>query len=254
MECGKLGRYLTAMDESRFVVTDDFRTLNAVSSDASAMASVCSKDSLVAQAALLPLGLKASRGSTMIKDIYGELFELIENQTLNPEVQVSAKAIMEAGFTEQGIREVASALSEKLTPARTRYRDFLVTIKQLSQKQISAGDFRDEFMSFTYDVAGKLDFGIYSYCIDRIFQHEHVPAEAKALLTVEVLKFPPLIRRELVSNILSHTNPNPSLSRFIQKEMEQRLEPEAAMEITLLVSMKSDHVSLHDLEAMAGRA
>ena len=109
MECGKLGRYLTAMDESRFVVTDDFRTLNAVSSDASAMASVCSKDSLVAQAALLPLGLKASRGSTMIKDIYGELFELIENQTLNPEVQVSAKAIMEAGFTEQGIRDAVAA-------------------------------------------------------------------------------------------------------------------------------------------------
>jgi len=254
MECGKLGRYLTALDESRFVVTDDFRTLHAVPSAASAMASVCSKDALVAQAALLPLGLKASRGSTMIKDIYGDLFELIEQQTLNPEVQLSAKTIMEAGFTEDRIREVAGALSEKLTPARSRYRDFLATVKRLSQKQISAGDFRDEFMGFTYDVAGKLDFGIYSYCIDRIFQHEHVPAEAKALLTVEILKFPPLIRRELISNILAQANPNPSLVRFIQKEMEQRLEPEATMEITLLVSMKGDHVSLHDLEAMAAQA
>lgn len=254
MECGKLGRYLTAMDESRFVVTDDFRTLHSVPTDASAMASVCSKDSLVAQAALLPLGLKASRGNAMIKDIYGDLFELIERETLNPEVQVSAKAIMEAGFTEARIRDIAGALSEKLTPARTRYRDFLSTVKQLSQKQISAGDFRDEFMAFTYDVAGKLDFGIYSFCIDRIFKHEHVPAEAKALLTVEILKFPPLIRRELVSNILAHADPNPSLIRFIQKEMEQRLAPEAAMEITLLVTMKSDNISLYDLEAMAGQA
>ena len=53
--CSKLGRYLTVSDGSRFVITDDFRDA-PVQPEAAAVASIYSKDLLVAQSALLPLG------------------------------------------------------------------------------------------------------------------------------------------------------------------------------------------------------
>ena len=54
--CVKLGRYLTVADNSRFVITDDFRS-SPVIPEASAMAAIYSRDHLVAQAALLPLSM-----------------------------------------------------------------------------------------------------------------------------------------------------------------------------------------------------
>ena len=47
--CSKLGRYLTVSDGSRFVITDDFRDV-PVQHEAAAVASIYSKDLLVAQA------------------------------------------------------------------------------------------------------------------------------------------------------------------------------------------------------------
>ena len=65
--CSRLGRYLTVADGSRFVITDDFREF-PVQPEAAAMASLYSKDLLVAQAALLPLGGAVHKMSSAKRD------------------------------------------------------------------------------------------------------------------------------------------------------------------------------------------
>ena len=251
MECGRVGRYLTTQDETRFVVTDDFRTIQSIKPSAAAMASICSKDALVAQAALLPLGLQAAKGSTRVKARYEELFTIIEEQTLNPEIRYTANSILSARFTEARIREIGGQLADKLTPARRRYRAFLEIVGKLTTGKVSAAAFRDEFLDFTYSVAGKLDFGIYSFCIDRIFQHALIPVKTKALVVSEILDFPPMIRRELISNILSAPALTPELSHFVQHQMSEKLLPETSMEITLLLSLKTAQINVLQLKTMA---
>ncbi len=251
MVCNQMGRYLTTPDEKRFVVSDDFRTIRSVKPTASAIASICSKDPLVAQAALLPLGLRAAKGNTRMKARYEELFTIIEEQTLNPEIKYSANAILNARFSMARIKEISGQLADKITPARKRYRSFLEMVGKLTSGQVTSNTFRDEFLEFTYGVAGKLDFGIYSFCIDRIFGHALIDNKAKALLVWEILNFPPMIRRELLSNILSLEGLNPEISQFIQKEMTEKLPPEMSMEITLLLSLKTSQISLDQLTGMA---
>jgi len=250
MECGRLGRYLTTPNEARFVVTDDFRTIQSVRPTAAAMASICSKDALVAQAALLPLGLRAAKGNTRVQARYEELFTIIEEQTLNPEIKYTAGSILNARFTEAKIKEISGQLADKLTPARKRYRSFLEIVSKLTAGKVTAATFRDEFLDFTYSVAGKLDFGIYSFCIDRIFQHSLIPVKTKALVVVEILGFPPMIRRELLSNILSTPGLTPELSQFVQQQMSEQLPPETSMEITLLLSIKTAQISVAQLKTM----
>ncbi len=68
--CSKLGRYLTVSDGSRFVITDDFRDV-PIQHEAAAVASIFSKDLLVAQAALLPLGGAVQKFSPNKREILG---------------------------------------------------------------------------------------------------------------------------------------------------------------------------------------
>ena len=54
LACAKLGRYLTIATGARFIITDDLRG-DTVHHEAAAVAAIFSRDSLVAEAALLPL-------------------------------------------------------------------------------------------------------------------------------------------------------------------------------------------------------
>ena len=246
--CARLGRYLTVHDGSRFVITDDFREHDMGNAAAAAMASIYSKDPLVAQAALLPLG---RRGGIEAKkrQQYERLFQLIELQALDPIITKAAHHILQSDFREAEILAIEADLGDKLSPARLRYRAFLGVVRQLLENRVSAPAFLDEFREFTRAVAGKLDFGIYSFCLDRIFGNPRIPMKIKKLLAVEVVKFPPLIRRELVTNVFVYPGQAQELISFLRGLIMAELEPSSVVEIELLETFKQNRLSMQDIEA-----
>ncbi|NQV47106.1 MAG: hypothetical protein HQ504_04920 [Rhodospirillaceae bacterium] len=248
--CSKVGRYLTVFDESRFVITDDFSSGNPVNRTAAAVASIFSKDPLVAQAALVPLGRAALDIGGAGRDRYEELFSLIEKQTLDPEVRDNARSFLESGFREVRIHELEAMLGGKISAARARYRAFLEIVRQLIESKVSPLLFRDEFLDFTYSVAGRLDFGIYSFCLDRIFGNALIPLRAKGFLISELLGFPPVIRRELLTNILTTPGHDERLTDFVRDAIKQKLDGVAATEIDLLVALKTAQMSMDDIGMM----
>ena len=94
-------------------------------------------------------------------------------------------------------------------------------IRMLVEKRISGAAFLDEFVEFTRMVAGKLDFGIYSMCVDRLFGSETIPMPVKTFLLKEVLRFPPMIRKELLTNLLSSVSAPGELVRFARGDRSQ---------------------------------
>lgn len=238
VSCSKLGQHLTLQDEERYVITDDFRTGRVEDPVATAIATVFSKDVLVAEAALVPLAVLANLDSTHIRDRYEELFTLIEDQALAPEVKDAARAIRVSDFRESRIQALESDLGERISPARHRYRAFLEIARKLMEGHVTPATFRDEFLDFTYAVAGRLDFGVYSFCMDRIFINPMIAQDAKRLLVEELLKFPPLIRRELVSNILVHPQSDTDLRSFTRQMIVAMLDRQAAGEVRLLEKFK----------------
>jgi hypothetical protein len=250
LECGKIGRYLTVVDESRFVVSDDFREGIKLSSVATAAASVFSRDALVAQAALVPLGLFASTKQRKTTERYEELFTIIEQTAFSTEVRDSAEAIVRAGFQEARIREIERELGSRMSPARDRYRVFLEVVRSLMEKRISVAGFREEFLAFTQAVAGKLDFGIFSFCLDRIFINPQIPINAKGSLIAEVMLFPDMIRREIITNVLSHPEHNGEFTDFVRTIIEQELDNETVIQIYLLVTLKTSRLSISAVEDM----
>ena len=253
LRCAKLGRYLTIADNSRFIITDDFRTTPIVST-ASAMAAIYSKDYLVAQAALLPLSERAQRLSPRDQERFERLFLLIEEQALSDDVRSSAQAVRQAQFRAAEIRAVEAELGDRLSPARLRYRHFLDIVKKLMDRKITAGPFLDEFRDFTQDVAGKLDFGIYSFCLDRLFGSVRVPLKVKKLLVLELLKYPPLIRRELLTNILVYPGQVEELVEFVRYMAANELGQGAIIEIELLKAFKLRQLSIGDIETSLAQA
>ncbi|MBC8268837.1 MAG: hypothetical protein H8E36_08820 [Rhodospirillaceae bacterium] len=253
--CSSLGRYLTVFDESRFVITDDFNQEGAVNRTAAAVASIFSNDPLVAEAALLPLGKAALAKDNNERERYEELFTLIEAQALNSTVKESAQSLLESGFREARIREIEETLSGKLSPARIRYRAFLEIVRHLTEHKITPQLFRDEFLDFTYAVAGRLDFGIYSFCLDRIFANEQIPMKAKGYVVSELLGFPATIRRELLTNLLTLEGLEKRLADFVRDAIIQKLGDVAATEIELLAALKTSQMSMDDINNMlAGNA
>ena len=251
--CAKLGRFLTVTDNSRFIITDDFRT-SPIIPQASAMAAIYSKDYLVAQAALLPLSERAQRMSVGERDKLERLFALIEEQTLSEGVRDSAQLIREQQFRAAEIRSLEAELGDRTSPARLRYRQFLDVIKKLMDRKITAGPFLDEFRGFTQDVAGRLDFGIYSFCLDRLFGSVRVPMKVKKLLILELLKYPPLIRRELLSNVVVFPGQVQELIDFIRYMVTTELDQSDAIEIELLEAFKLRRLSMQDIESTLARA
>mgnify|MGYP000400984885 FL=1 len=247
LACSKLGRYLTVHDGSRFVITDDFRENDMGNAAAAAIATIYSRDPLVAQAALLPLG-RSGGISRKQRRSYERLFQLIESQALDPVVTKSAKHILENSFREAEIKAIEAELGDKLSPARLRYRAFLGVVRQLLENKISAPAFLEEFQEFTKAVAGRLDFGIYSFCLDRIFGNPRIPMKVKKLLAVEVIKFPPLIRRELITNLFVYPGQSSELISFVRGLIMAELEPSVVVEIELLETFKQNRLSMSDIE------
>ena len=248
--CSSLGRYLTVFDESRFVITDDFMEEGTVDRTAAAVASIFSNDPLVAEAALLPLSKAALKKTSGEREHYEELFSLIEKQALNSSVKESAQALLDSGFREVRIREIEGSLGDKLSPARSRYRAFLEIVRHLIEHKITPQLFRDEFLDFTYAVAGRLDFGIYSFCLDRIFANEGIPMRAKGFLISELLGFPTTIRRELLTNILTLQGLNKRLTNFVRDAIIDKLGEVAGTEIELLAALKTSQMSMDDINNM----
>ncbi|MFB0952520.1 MAG: hypothetical protein QMB02_07090 [Rhodospirillales bacterium] len=244
--CAQLGRYLTVHDGSRFVITDDFREHDMGNAAAATIATIYSKDPLVAQAALLPLG-RTGGIDTKRRHMYERLFALIEQQALDPDVTKAATHILGSDFRESEIMAIEAELGDKLSPARLRYRAFLGVVRQLLENKVSAPLFLDEFQEFTRAVAGKLDFGIYSFCLDRIFGNSRIPMKLKKLLAVEVIKFPPLIRRELLTNLFVYPGQSPELISFVRGLIMAELEPSVVVEIELLETFKQNRLSMNDI-------
>jgi hypothetical protein len=253
LTCSKLGRYLTVEDGSRFVITDDFRSSPVIFS-ASAIAAIYSKDFLVAQAALLPLSGSVDKMTVRARDKFERLFGLIEEQALANPVKNSARAIRQSNFREAEIRALEAELGDKLSPARIRYRQFLDIIKKLMDKKLNASPFLDEFRSFTSDVAGRLDFGIYSFCLDRLMGSLQVPKKVKKLLVLEILKYPPVIRRELLTNILAFPGQDQELIDFIKYMIQNDLGKTTAIEIELLEAFKLQRLTVSEIEGSLAAA
>jgi hypothetical protein len=244
--CSKLGRYLTVADGSRFIITDDFREF-PVQPEAAVMASLYSKDLLVAQTALLPLGAAVSKMTSYKRDKFERLFQLIEEQALSDIVRNSAREVLGADFRNSEIQALEAELGDKMNPARYRYREFLEVVKLLMDKNVSADPFLDEFRDFTKVVAGKLDFGIYSFCLDRLFGSPRIILKVKKLLVLEILQFPPIIRRELLTNILALRGQAQELTEFVKYMVAAELGRNAAIEIELLEAFKLRRLSMEDI-------
>ncbi len=253
LACSKLGRYLTVADGSRFVITDDLRS-EKIHHEAAAVAAIYSKDFLVAQAALLPLGARVDKMATAQRDKYERLFDLITEQTLCAEVRGSAESMIESRFREAEIRAIDSQLRDKLSPARIRYRAFLGVVKKMIDGKVEGDTFLDEFRDFTQTVAGKLDFGIYSFCIDHIFRNLRIPANIKQLLILEILRYPPLVRRELLSNVLAYPGQTAEIIEFVNSLVSRELGECSAIEINLLEGLKLNRFTMEDINKMAAGA
>lgn len=249
LKCCKLGRFLTIEGDSRFVITDDFSRGLVIQPAAAAMASIYSRDILVAQAALLPLGRMAERDKAM-RGKFERLFSLIEEQALAREVKDSAQAILERGFRETEIKALEAELGDKLSPARQRYRQFLGVVGQLIDSKITPSQFVAEFQEFTRVVAGRLDFGIFSFCIDRMFSNRLIPLVAKELLAGELMNFPRLIRRELITNVLAHPSRNAHVVSIVKQLIASQLDKADAVEIELLEQIKTRRISVEQVDAM----
>lgn len=253
--CSRLGRYLTFQASGRFLITDDFATPKlSIPKDAQALAAICSKDELVARAALMPLAHRAASLDDGRREAFEELFELIERQTLSPLVREGALAVLQSGFRENRIRELEAVLSDDLSPARTRYRKFLEVVRELIEGRLASGSFIDEFVDFTKSVAGRLDFGIYSYCMDRIIATPLIPLQVKKMVTVEIMRFPPLIRRELLSNALANGGVDRPTKDFIRHAISMHLPKGQLLEIELLEAVKERRITAQEIENTLSRA
>lgn len=253
LTCAKLGRYLTVASGSRFIITDDLREKNFMP-DAAAMAAIYSRDGLVAEAALLPLSQTIPIMDVAQRDKYERLFHLIGEQTLAGDVRNAAQSLIASRFRAAEIRDLEAELGNKLNPARLRYRDFLVVVRKLMVREISERSFMDEFKGFTQEVAGRLDFGIYSFCIDSIYSSQKIPITVKKMLALEFLNFPPLIRRELISNILAEPGQTGNMADFVSAMIDRYLALETVIEIKLLKDLKLHRFSMEEISALVESA
>ena len=214
LACAKLGRYLTVASDDRFVITDDFRKRDGVLPEAAAVAAIYSKDPLVGVAALLPLSGSIEKLETAQRDKYERLFHLIVEQTLSGDVKQSADALLESRFRQSEIRALEAELGDRLNPARLRYRDFLGVVKRLMEGQVSA----------------------------------------KPFIVLELLKFPPLLRREILSNILSYPGQTIDFVHFVETMVERHLEPDQTIQIDLLKDLKLRRFSMQAISALAAKS
>lgn len=238
MECGAMNTNLTLAPGERMVITDDLLSGRVGDVAAISMAAIVARDAQVAKAAVLPLGVAASKLKPKDRGKYERLFALIEETAFDESVRETAEALIVARFRESQIKEIAAELGGTIGPARERYRAFLEIIKLLTAKKISETLFLDEFLEFTRAVAGKLDFGIYALCVDRLFVSPRIPIVVKVALLREVCKYPPLVRKELITNLLSSPQAEPELIRYARQEVAGVMDRDQLTEIMLFTTLK----------------
>ncbi|MFD2233911.1 hypothetical protein [Phaeospirillum tilakii] len=238
MECGALDTNLSLAPGQRLVITDDLLDGSIPDPAALSMAAIVARDGQVARAALIPLGVAASKLGAGERDRYERLFALIEDTAFAPEARDSAESLIQTHFREARIRDLAAELGDSIGVARQRYRAFLDVVRLLGEGRISHGAFVDEFLDFTRQVAGKLDFGIYAMCVDRLFASERISMVIKAALLREILAYPPLIRRELVTSLLAAPTTGAELLALARAELAARLDPRQQTEVRLYTLLK----------------
>lgn len=238
LECGALNANLSLAPGKRLVITDDLLNGTIVDMAAIAIAAIVSRDAQVAKAAMIPLGLAAGAARSEDRLRYEQLFHLIETEAFDPGVRESADALLMARFRESQLRELVAELGGAVGPARERYRAFLDVVRQLVDKRISVAAFLDEFLEFTHVVAGKLDFGIYAMCIDRLFGSENIPLPVKVFLLKEVIRFPSLVRKEILTNLLSSQTAPVELIRMAHTDMGSTLNSQQIREVVLFTTLK----------------
>jgi len=238
MQCGNLGANLTLAPGERMVITDDILRGSITDRAAFGMAAVVARDAMVGQVALLPLGRFASRMSARRREKFERLFTLIEESAFSPDVRTAAQSMLKARSLETEVKALGHELGGIINPARLRYRQFLDVVKALINRKISRQMFFDEFADFTKTVAGKLDFGIYALCLDRLFASKHIPIEIKGDLFAQVLTFPTLIRKELITNLLSSSSAPSRLVQHAQRELAIVMSHDQLTEIMLFTTLK----------------
>jgi hypothetical protein len=238
MECGALDTNLSLGPGGRLVIPDDLLDGTVGDFPALAMAAVVARDGQVGRAAVIPLGLAASRMRAHDAERYERLFALIEESAFAAEVRDAAEALILTRFREAQIRDLVAELGGTIGPARQRYRAFLQVIILLTEHRISESAFLDEFLDFTRTVAGKLDFGIYAMCVERIFLNPRIPVAVKLSLAGEILTYPPLIRKELLTALLAAPAADPMLIREVRAAIDSRLTQTQRTEIILFTILK----------------
>lgn len=238
MECGALGTNLTLAPGERLVITDDIFRGSITDLAAFGMAAVVARDSVVGQAALLPLGLTAARLTGKRRDKFEHLFALIEESAFAPDVRGTVQAMLNAHSLEAEIKAISRELGDILQPARTRYRQFLDIVRAMIDRRISRALFLDEFTDFTRAVAGKLDFGIYALCLDRLFANPRIPLSVKADLLDQVMTYPPTIRKELLTNLMSSPNTPGELVKLTEQRLGGLFTRDQLTEIMLFTTLK----------------
>jgi hypothetical protein len=251
LQCGNLGANLTLAPGERMVITDDILRGAITDRTAFGMAAVVARDDMVGQAALLPLGRFAMRMSGGRREKFERLFTLIEESAFSPVVRGVAQTMLQARSLEAEVTALSHELGGIINPARLRYRQFLDVIKALIYRKISRDSFNDEFADFTKTVAGKLDFGIYALCVDRLFISKNIPMEIKGDLFAQILTFPPLIRKELVTNLLSSPTAPAKLVTHAQRELAIILTRQQLTEIMLFTTLKLSWAAQKDRAAKA---
>ena len=72
--------------------------------------------------------------------------------------------------------------------------------------------------------------------------------KVKKLMILEILKYPPIIRRELLTNILVFPNQTQELKEFSRYLIKTELENAAVVEIDLLEAIKLKELSIEAIE------
>lgn len=247
VQCSHLGRFLTTADDSRFLITDDFLTSKFKEPDAAAIAAIVSRDSLVAQSALAPLGLAASRLSARFKPRFEKLFDFIGRTAPDATVRGLAREVLDTGMEAKGVDIVKAEIDSRLAPARAEFKKFLGLISFLADGRMTPGMFRQEFQQFTETVAGRIEFGVYAHYLDTFFASPKVSARAKGLIAVELIGFPRLIRRELITNLLVNDRAPMDVRSLTETMVNQQLDVKTAKDIALLRTLKNARTSIRKM-------
>jgi hypothetical protein len=81
-----------------------------------------------------------------------------------------------------------------------------------------------------------------------------IPLQVKKMVTVEIMRFPPLIRRELLSNALANGGVDRPTKDFIRHAISMHLPKGQLLEIELLEAVKERRITAQEIENTLNRA